>query len=155
MPANEDLFNEVNAAGLWFPARKVAPIWARRLDQPEVVATLEGFQQAPAGSWLCRGAAGDIWPQTEQRLLAKYRLADEVDEHGWRRFDPRPDRCVVIAARIDHEFAVHSATGTLVGKAGDFLVKELEDRDSALPDNVWIVDQDVFLATYRALPAAE
>ncbi|OAI53218.1 hypothetical protein AYO47_05280 [Planctomyces sp. SCGC AG-212-M04] len=155
MSRNSSLFNQVNAAGLWFSARKVAPIWARRLDQAEAVATLEGIQEAPPGSWLCRGATGDLWPQTEQRLLAKYRPATEADEHGWRQFDPRPDSSLVMAARIDHEFVVYSAMGELVGKAGDYLVKDLADRDVAIPETAWIVDQDVFISTYRGLQATD
>lgn len=37
-----------------------------------MVKTLEGEEQVTAGHYLCRGEAGDIWPQTEKDLNKRY-----------------------------------------------------------------------------------
>ena len=82
----------------------------------------------PAGNYLCRGEAGDIWPQNKDRVTAKYTLTDEVDEQGWRKCDPKPDAAGVMAAQVPHAFQVQAKWGLLSGKPGDFIVKNYEDR---------------------------
>jgi hypothetical protein len=152
--ANSALLDEVHAAALWFHAKKTRPIWARRLDQPERVKTLEGEEDVPAGNVLCRGEAGDIWPQSAERLEAKYVATDEVSADGWRKHLPHPDNTGVMAARIDHPFAVAAKWGELQGKPGDYLVKNYDDRDTPYPDDVWIVDANLFQATYERVENA-
>ena len=147
--SNEAIFQEVNGAGLWFHAKKTRPIWVRLLEHEETVKTLEGEEQVPAGNYLCRGEAGDIWPQNKDRLTAKYTLTDEVDEQGWRKCDPKPDAAGVMAAQVSHAFQVQAKWGLLSGKPGDFIVKNYEDRDNDNPEDVWIVDQGLFEATYE------
>jgi hypothetical protein len=153
--ANRDLLDQVNAAGLWFHARKTRPIWARRLEQAERVTTLEGEEDVPAGTYLCRGEAGDLWPQTAERLEAKYLATDEVSADGWRKHLPHPDNTGVMAAGIDGAFAVTAQWGKLTGKPGDYLVKNYDDRDAPYPDDVWIVDASLFEATYERVENAE
>jgi hypothetical protein len=46
---------------------------------------------------------------------------------------------------------VQAQWGTLRGKPGDFLVKNSDASQAADPDDVWIVDQDLFAATYQRL----
>lgn len=147
--SNEALLKEVKEAGLWFHAKKTRPIWVRRLEKEATVQTLEGAEQVPAGTYLCRGEAGDIWPQSEERLTAKYDMTDEIDEQGWRRCDPKPDAAGVMAAQVPHPFQVRAKWGLLTGKDGDFLVKNYEDRDNDNPADVWIVDRTLFEATYE------
>ena len=146
---NEAILSEVNAAGLWFHAKKTRPIWVRRLDREETIKTLEGDEQVPAGNYLCRGEAGDLWPQTEQRLLAKYDLTDESDDQGWQRCNPKPDAAGVMAAQIPHSFQVVAQWGTLTGKPNDYLIKNHEDANTPYPTDIWIVDQTLFDATYE------
>lgn len=146
---NETLLREVTASGSWFHARKTRPIRVRRLEQETTVKTLEGVERVPAGTWLCRGEAGDIWPQSEQGLNARYNILPEVDGDGWHRCEPRSDAAGVMAARVPHAFQVQARWGVLNGKAGDFLVKNFADRDNDHPDDVWIVDQNLFEATYQ------
>ena len=69
--ANKTLLDEANAAGQWFHAKKTRPIWAKRLEAAQTVKTLEGEEQVAAGHYLCKGEAGDIWPQTEQTLRGR------------------------------------------------------------------------------------
>jgi PGDYG protein len=154
MPKNNAaILQEIDGAGLWFHAKKTRPIWVRLLEQQETVKTLEGEEQVPAGNYLCRGEAGDIWPQKEERLKAKYTLTDEVDEQGWRKCLPNPDAAGVMAAQVPHAFQVQAAWGLLSGKPGDFIVKNYEDRANENPADVWIVDQALFEATYeRVVP---
>ena len=53
-----------------------------------------------------------------------------------------------MAAQVPHSFQVQTKWGLLTGKEGDFLVKNYEDRDNDAPEDVWIVDQTLFEATY-------
>lgn len=146
---NEALLQEVTDAGAWFHARKTRPIWVRRLEKEETLQTLEGAEQAPAGTYLCRGEAGDVWPQSEDRIAAKYVLTDEFDGQGWRKCTPRPDAAGVMAAQFPRAFQVQAKWGLLSGKPGDYVVKNYEDRDNDDPADVWIVDQRLFEATYE------
>lgn len=148
-PENASLLDDVTRQNLWFHAKKTRPIWARRLKRDERVTTLEGDELVPAGNYLCRGEAGDIWPQTEERLRAKYVATDESDAAGFTRWEPHPDAQGVLAAQIDRPFQVRAEWGMLSGKAGDYLLKNYEDRDNARPRDVWIVDQQLFEATYE------
>ena len=149
---NQALLDEANAAAKWFHAKKTRPIWAKRLETAQTVKTLEGEEQVAADHYLCKGEAGDIWPQTEQTLLKRYTATVEVDADGWRRYEPHPDAQGVLATPIDHPFEVQATWGQLTGKPGDFLVKNFStDRETAYPADVWIVDQTLFRQTYESV----
>ena len=148
---NKPLLDEANAAGKWFHAKKTRPIWARRLETAQTVKTLEGEEQVEAGHYLCKGEAGDIWPQTEKDLNKRYTATDDVTADGWRKYQPHPDAQGVMATPIDHPFEVHATWGKLTGKPGDFLVKNFSDRETAYPTDVWIVDQTLFQQTYESV----
>jgi hypothetical protein len=148
---NGEILDEINEARSWFHAKKVRPIWARHLSKDETVTTIEGTEQVKAGDFLCRGEAGDIWPQTAQSLTEKYQKTEEVDVDGWQKYVPRPDNQGVMAGQVQHAFVVRAKWGVLSGKPGDYIVKNFADRDVAHPEDVWIVDQKLFRATYRAV----
>lgn len=148
-PANQELLDEVARAQGWFHARKTQPIWAKRLEADQTVETLEGTEQVTAGTFLCRGEAGDVWPQRAERLESNYQATEELDADGWRKYVPRPDAEGVLAARVPHPFTVESRWGQLTGKAGDYLLKNFSDKNVPYPDDVWIVDQTLFAATYQ------
>lgn len=153
MPAidNRLLLDEVNQSGTWFPAKKTRPIWARLLEKPAKVKTLEGEEDVPAGQYLCRGDASDIWPQTAERLATKYVATNDVSPDGWQKFLPQPDNRGVLAAQISHAFGVQAKWGVLSGKPGDYLVKNYEDDETPYPADVWVVDQALFQATYETV----
>ena len=148
---NRTLLDEANAEGQWFHARKTRPVWARKLDVAQTVKTLEGDEQVAAGHYLCKGEAGDIWPQTEETLLKRYQATDEFYSDGWRMYQPHPDAQGVMATPIDHPFEVQATWGILRGKAGDFLVKNYESRETTYPADVWIVDRTLFGETYETV----
>ncbi len=148
--ANVVLLDEVNALSAWFHARKTRPIWAKKLLARQIVRTLEGEEQVNAGDYLCRGEAGDLWPQTERDLLKRYTMTEEIDAAGWRQYQPNPDAQGVMAAPIPHPFSVQTTWGTLTGKPGDYLLKNFSDRETPYPADVWIVDQTLFRQTYQA-----
>jgi hypothetical protein len=148
---NAEILDEMDQARAWFHAKKVRPLWARQLAAGETVQTIEGTERVKAGDFLCRGEAGDTWPQTAQSLNEKYQRAEEVDTEGWRKYVPRPDNEGVMAAQVPHGFAVQAKWGVLSGKPGDYVVKGFADRDVAQPDDVWVVDQKLFRATYQAV----
>lgn len=152
---NQQILDEAGKVGAWFHAKKTRPIWARQLEQDQTVMTLEGEETVPAGSILCRGEAGDLWPQTPEQLAKRYKPTDEVDVDGWRKHLPHPDALGVMAAQVDRPFEVNASWGKLTGKSGDYLVKNYQDRDVPDPDDVWIVDQTLFHATYERVVAPE
>jgi len=67
----------------------------------------------------------------------------------WGRYAPRPDAEGVMAAQVTHPFRVEAMWGTLSGKVGVYVAKNFRDRDVAYPEDVWIVDQELFRATYE------
>ena len=152
---NKTLLDEANKSPHWFHAKKTRPIWARELEADQQVQTLEGLETVQAGHYLCKGEAGDIWPQTKEQLGKRYSPTDEISADGWRKHVPRPDARGVMAVPIEHSFGVLTSWGQLTGKPGDFLVKNFQDRDVPYPDDVWIVDQKLFRETYEAVEAAQ
>ena len=147
--ANVGLLDEINRAQAWFLAKKTRPIWAKKVQQDQTVKTLEGEESIRAGDYLCRGEAGDVWPQKAESLEAKYKPTDTIDDDGWRKYEPDPDDQGVLAAQVAHPFAVQATWGRLSGKAGDYVVKNFDDKNTDYPQDVWIVDQDLFHATYE------
>lgn len=145
---NKSLLDQANDLGGWFHAKKTRPIWAKKLQQAQTVKTIEGEEKVEAGHFLCRGEAGDIWPQTEKDLLKRYVKMEEVTSDGWTKCTPNPDANGVMAIQINHPFEVHASWGLLKGKPGDFLLKNFEDRNNTLPSDLWIVDQKLFGETY-------
>lgn len=146
---NRAILDEVNSAGAWFHALKTRPIWAKAVDEDQVVLTLEGEETVKAGQVLCRGEAGDVWPQTAENLAKRYAPTDTIDSAGWRKYMPYPDAQGVMAAVIEHPFTVVTSWGTLSGKPRDLLVKNFTDPQTPYPSDVWIVDAKLFAATYE------
>lgn len=126
-----------------FRARKTKPVWAKLVESPTEIRSLEGLQQVPAGSYLCRGIRGEYWPQSEKKLLETYNSSGEFDDQGFQRFDAKPDAPVVEAAQVDHAFRVVAHWGELNGKPNDYVV-----RSTTNPSDVWIVAQAIFDASY-------
>lgn len=149
--ANHKLLDEINRSGRWFHARKTRAIWVKQLAADQTVSTLEGPVQARAGDFLCRGEAGELWPQKVKDLESRYSPTDRVDAEGWRQYAPRPDAEGVMAAQVAHPFEVQAKWGRLAGKAGDYVAKNFRDRAVPYPEDVWVVDQKLFQATYQAV----
>ena len=149
--SNKTLLDEVNSSGGWFRAKKTRPIWVKAVDEDQVVESLEGTQPVKRGDCLCRSERGELWPQSCPAIEEKYNPTDQVDQDGWRKYAPRLDADGVLAAQVDHEFKINGPWGLLRGKAGDFVVKNFADANTAYPDDVWLVDQQLFIATYERI----
>jgi len=168
MEDNETLLTELNKKKAWFHAKKIGPVFALQVSQDREIQTLEGREVARAGDMLCRGIAGELWPQTvrtslhlchaisllilfflskEERLLSKYKPTNTLDGE-WRKYIPRPDLPGVFAARVRADFEVQTSYGSMHGKAGDYLLKDFGDQYNEYPDNVWVVDKKLFNKTY-------
>jgi hypothetical protein len=147
---NAALLVEANQSKAWFHAMKVKPLWALKVSEARTIKTIEGNEEVSAGDFICKGEDGDVWPQSAESLLKKYLASEEVNEDGWRKYTPKPDADGVMAVRIDHRFEVTTSWGNLTGKPGDFLLKNFADKDTDFPEDVWIVDQNIFDSTYRA-----
>jgi hypothetical protein len=145
---NEKILDEVNAAATWFRAKKTSHLWAKRLEKDEIIETLEGLVSAKAGDFLCRGSGGEFWPQCAKRISEKYNPTGEVDKAGFQKYLPESE---VMAAQVGHPFKVQTAWGELTGKPGDFILKNSEDTEIEYPASVWIIDKQIFTATYVSI----
>jgi hypothetical protein len=150
---NRSLLDKARRAGAWIHARKSRPIRAKRLNHAQTVTTLEGEVTVTAGHYLCRGDAGDLWPQTELDLNKRYTAMDEVDAEGWRVFLAVPASEGVMAAQIHHPFEIHAKWGKLSCKVGDYVLINWQDREQRSPNDVWIVDEQLFRQTYEVVIA--
>lgn len=58
------------------PYYKIVGVWARRLREPLWVQSIESTKPtlAPAGAWLCVGAAGEPWTVTDEWFRERYVL---------------------------------------------------------------------------------
>lgn len=148
---NQSLLDELDSARAWVHAKKTRPIWARLIESDRTVESLEGRVSAKAGDYLCRGEAGELWPQSAKTLAARYAPTDAVSADGWRKYRPHPDAEGVMAAQVQHAFAVVATWGKLSGKPGDYVLKNFRDRLVAYPEDVWVVDQALFRATYEVV----
>jgi hypothetical protein len=146
---NRAILDEANSAKAWFHAKKNRPIWTKLIDRDQVIRTLEGDETVQAGHILCRGEAGEIWPQTAAQLAKRYLPTGEADASGWRKQRPHPNAQGVLATVIPHSFTVVTAWGTLTGQPGDLMMKNFADRDEPFPTEVWIVAAKLFAATYE------
>eukprot|EP01087_Luapelamoeba_hula_P014191 TRINITY_DN4121_c0_g1_i1.p1 TRINITY_DN4121_c0_g1~~TRINITY_DN4121_c0_g1_i1.p1 ORF type:complete len:181 (-),score=33.47 TRINITY_DN4121_c0_g1_i1:87-587(-) len=146
MGDNTELFDELHTRA-WVHHKKIGPIFATKLTERRVIQTLEGTETGQVGDMLCRGVGGELWPQKEARLLAKYKPTNTYDGE-WRKYIPDPKQPGVFAARVPHPFAVRTSYGVMRGKAGDYLLKDFADKDDAYPANVWVVDRKLFNKTY-------
>lgn len=54
------------------PFQKHQLTWAKKLDFPMVINTVEGDVNAKAGDYLCVGIEGEQWPQNGDRFEANY-----------------------------------------------------------------------------------
>ncbi len=147
---NRPLLDGITEVDGWFRAKKTQSVWVRVLDADETINTLEGPVQARAGDGICRGVAGELWPQSLESVSARYVAADEFDG-PWQRYNPRPDNEGVLAARVEHPFQIRTRRGWLSGQAGDYVVKGFADRHTPAPDDVWIVAARLFEAAYERL----
>ena len=146
---NKQILDELNHEGAWVHAKKKRPIWARRIESLQEVRTLEGTVSANVGDYLCRGEGNEIWPQAAARLKENYEAQKVVDLEGWRLFLPDRKAKGVMAASVDHAFVVQSRRGEFNGKAGDYILKNYDDKEVEYPAGIWVVDQDLFAKTYR------
>ena len=113
-----------------------------------MLETLEGTEHVQQGDFICRGESGDEWPQSGDDLARKYRPTESIDQNGWRKYEPKAGVQGVMAVQVEHAFEVEAKWGRLRGKPGDFILKNYEDRDTDYPDDLWIVDQQLFNSTY-------
>ena len=146
--ANRELLELVNRSGGWMRASKTGSVRARCAVTAELLQTLEGPVQVFAGEYICRGERGELWAQSAEALQRRYVAVGEYDSGGWREFRPLPGGAGVLAIRLERPFQVELSRGVLRGKAGDFLVQECSADESVFPRDLWVVDADIFAATY-------
>ena len=146
---NEKLLTEVESAGSWFRAIKTAPVWAKQNTKLQIIKSREGNTVSQIGDFICRGQDGEIWTQGRDSFSTKYASTGDRDDFGFTKYAPVPSESRVLAAQVEHPFQVSNKAGTLSGKAGDYLVKSEEDADDMSPESVWVVNREIFDATYE------
>ena len=117
--------------------------------------------------WLSVGVAGEPWFQSLEKIEHKYNPAGE--EVRAFRFDARPMRYRIFkpkAATRNWAAGVsgpgitgffirphYDPTRPLYSPAGGFVVRDdAPDPYQARPDDVWLVQKDLFDSTYELLP---
>lgn len=118
-----------------------------------LLETLEGKQPINDNCMVCLGGAGDIWPQTPDKLFKKYTVSNTTPD-GWLICNPKPDNTVLAG-----QFSMSAHTclrivaqwGTPIdggfvqeGKNGDYICQSVTD----LLD-IWIVRRSLFESTYN------
>jgi hypothetical protein len=63
-----------------------------------------------------------VWPQQEERLLAKYKPTGTYDG-PWRKYVPDPKQQGFFASPAPHDFVLHTSYGVMHGKKGDYVLK--------------------------------
>lgn len=149
---NRDVLEAATAIG-WRKAFKTKGLWARKLDAPLRFKTLEAWETAKAGDWLCIGDASDKWPQSEKALLGKYDRLDgntkRLGGKAFARFEPKASQPPVIAVQMPKPFRVIATWGDLKGNANDYVVMNAKDEHNRNPADVWIVAKRLFDNTYQ------
>ena len=134
------------------------------LTTPRIVDTLEGPVKANAGDILIHGVDGEYYPCNPQTFAETYeRLKAHVSDDretpqetlqaltlqegmpqkthlGWQRYQSRPVH--VKAAPIKERLEIETQRGTLIGDAGDMLIRR-SDTD------IYPCKPDIFAKTYK------
>jgi hypothetical protein len=152
----------------WRPARKTKPIWARPVGADEAGREFQTADQAKEravpDAWLCVGSAGEPWFQSKERIDAKYRAEEEVQQRfdfdesprTYFRFSPRDEArnwAAQITAPDVEGFYIqpnYPTDGPLYAPAGGYVVKDyVDDPYAGESDDVWLVQQALFDSTYE------
>jgi hypothetical protein len=126
----------------WSKYQKTGITRAQKATAQGVISTLEGPVPYKVGDYLCIGVKGERWPQPGFRFEGASAVFERVsgpDEQGYTSYRKT---ALVLAQRQDGAFSAELAAGTTIdGKAGDWLIHE--------GSSTWIVDADVFAASYK------
>lgn len=140
----------------WSTYRKnPVTIDAIKLTAPRVIETLEGTVTANVGDMLICGTESEYYPCTPQTFAETYeRLKAHVADSqtpqetlqemhttiGWQRYRSRPVH--VKAAPIKERLEIETQRGTLIGDAGDMLIRR-SDTD------IYPCKPEIFAKTYK------
>jgi hypothetical protein len=110
-----------------------------------IIPTLEGPVSFEVGDYLCHGAANDFWPVSAEKFHATKSYVEGQPVPLAGQYAMYTTRGSVTAEQVNEPFATELDNGELLkGKAGDYRV-----RDEA--GHEWVVDRDIFEATYTEL----
>lgn len=125
----------------WKQYRKKTPVRARPLTQEDyegchgIIETHEGLKAFVAGDYLAQDALG-VWPIARENILQHYCRVGQEESGPWKYY-------LSIDVREACQMCGAFTVGTLLGKAGDYLVRSGE--------NSWPVDQEMFETTYEEI----
>lgn len=155
----------------WRTARKTKPILARPVEPEDVGRSIQtadrATERAQAGAWLCVGSANEPWFQSKEKLDAKYQQTGEARrrfrfddrEHTYRVFTPRSEArnwaAQVTASGVEGFYIQpnYPTDGPLYSPVGGYVVKDHSaDPYAGNPNDVWLVQQDLFESTYEISP---
>lgn len=124
--------------------KRPVPVDVQFAAQAGVLPTREGEVRYAAGDALLTGGAGDRWPVPRGRFDAWYQAVPPTRAGSDGVYRRR--RAIVRVKQMSTTFAVElsAGRGTLRGVAGDWLVQYA-------PDDVAVVAQELFAATYELL----
>ena len=169
--SHEETLHWITEHKAWRRARKTKPIWARAVGKDEVGKEFQtadhAVEKARAGFWLCVGVAGEPWFQTLEKIEGKYEPArEEVKTFG---FDAKPRVYGIFKPKgTTRNWAAQVKAPGIAGffirpnfdpkhplysPAGGYVVRDDEkDPYRATLDDVWLVQEGLFNATYELIP---
>jgi hypothetical protein len=155
----------------WRLAKKTRPIWARPVAPDELGKEFQtadhATEKAREGFWLCVGIAGEPWFQKPERVNARYdRTGDEVKQfafdsqaHTYYVYRPKEGALNWVAQikgpGISGFFVRpnYDMDHPLFSPAGGYVVMDhVPDPYQAAPNDVWLVQEPLFISTYEILP---
>jgi hypothetical protein len=166
--SHEETLRWVDEHKAWRLARKTRPIWARQVAPEEVNREFQTADRvkevAREGYWLCVGVAGEPWFQSKDKLEGKYEpkgeelktFAFDAEPHTYRLYVPKASVrnwvAQVKGAGIEGFYVRpgYDPERPLYSPAGGFVVRdEVADPYREAPQDVWLVQEPLFLSTYE------
>jgi len=145
--SNKALLDQVNKSNRWMHVHKTAGMWGKELTSNQKIKTLEGEEHAKAGQILCKGIAGELWPQEKAQVERKY-VKTKVTDGEWTKYSPRRDLPGFWATPVKGDFQVQTQWGVMKGKDKDYLLKNFNDGNKEYPTDIWVVDRKLFNKSY-------
>ena len=168
--SHEETLNWINQHRAWRLARKTKPMWVREVGPDEADKEFQtadrAIEKPKPGHLLCVGVAGEPWFQKAERVATRFELVGE--EQRQFSFDSEPQTYRIYrpkestrnwAARVADPsiagFTVrpnYDVEHPLYSPSGGFVVRDYcDDPYSANPDDVWLVQEPLFLSTYELI----
>jgi hypothetical protein len=145
---NGDLLTAARKKG-WRTARRDKGRWVHRVSRMSQIETADGPVNCLPGDVLCMSESGALWLDNSKYVRTNYKATSQRKHDKGRVFVWYvPTNSVKrMAVRLEATTHLKTKTGTVVGKADDWLMIEAADRNRPAPE-CWIMSKTGFEHTY-------